>query len=598
MNDDNLNVEASTEAGSEADGETDDTAAKLTDGSNDSVVDDTVQAVDMHYAGRAEAVHGADGVTSVGQTNQVGQADLPDQLAHSAQSDDWVRRQSSQVDQPDQSDSLSAAQPMSMPSSPEVPHLAESQQPQSQQSQPVYAASEPGRYQGQSQLNQVPVQETQPVQESQFQPGYDAQSAPYQPQAQPLQQPVLQMVQQPFQPQTVPVPTSVQSTYPQQPVQQIPQSGPQMAPQAAYPAVPQAQLQPQPVMQPMPMMQPPVQFVPPFNPRATPAWRQYLAKHRSVFSRVGWAIVMAAVVWNVLAEVLMSGIGPLLVHAGMDKTDVETIFNDLPFYCVAIPLTLFIFRTVPKVKRRTVNLKPKQFLTFFSLIFPIMTIGGILGQLVSNVLSGGGASDRLQDATSGGSLWLTLLSTTILAPIFEETFFRKLLIDHLQQYGEKIAILCSALAFGLYHMNFFQFFYATGLGLVMAYIYVRTGKLRYTIAMHILFNTFGGSLNMLLSANMSDKTVDALTSLDGSKIPAALAAGGPAAYAILVLQIFTIVMFFVGIVVAAICWRKLRFHRAPDELLPGSRASVVLGNSGVIATIILLGGMTFLELWL
>ncbi len=61
--------------------------------------------------------------------------------------------------------------------------------------------------------------------------------------------------------------------------------------------------------------------------------------------------------------------------------------------------------------------------------------------------------------------------------------FRKEIIS-LRRYGEKTAIMFSALAFALFHMNVFQFFYAFGLGLMFGYVYTRTSRLRYSVAMH------------------------------------------------------------------------------------------------------------------
>ena len=70
----------------------------------------------------------------------------------------------------------------------------------------------------------------------------------------------------------------------------------------------------------------------------------------------------------------------------------------------------------------------------------------------------------------------TLFFLVIVGPIFEEWLFRKQLIDHTRKYGEKTAILLSGLAFGLFHMNLFQFFYAFLLGLMFGYVYTRTSS--------------------------------------------------------------------------------------------------------------------------
>ncbi|MDL2236926.1 CPBP family intramembrane metalloprotease, partial [Christensenellaceae bacterium OttesenSCG-928-K19] len=77
----------------------------------------------------------------------------------------------------------------------------------------------------------------------------------------------------------------------------------------------------------------------------------------------------------------------------------------------------------------------------------------------------------------------------ILAPIAEEFIFRKLLIDRLARYGQWVAVFTSALLFGLFHGNFSQFFYAFGAGLVFGYVYIKTGKVWYTMLLHGIINT-------------------------------------------------------------------------------------------------------------
>ncbi len=74
----------------------------------------------------------------------------------------------------------------------------------------------------------------------------------------------------------------------------------------------------------------------------------------------------------------------------------------------------------------------------------------------------------------------------VMAPVCEEVLFRKLIIDRIRRYGDKAAILVSAIIFGLCHGNFYQFFYAFGIGLVFGYIYTRTGRIRYTIGFHMI----------------------------------------------------------------------------------------------------------------
>ena len=58
------------------------------------------------------------------------------------------------------------------------------------------------------------------------------------------------------------------------------------------------------------------------------------------------------------------------------------------------------------------------------------------------------------------------------------------------KYGEGVSILLSGLAFGLFHGNFNQFAYAFGIGVFFAYVFVKTGNVKITIALHACMNGF------------------------------------------------------------------------------------------------------------
>ncbi len=47
----------------------------------------------------------------------------------------------------------------------------------------------------------------------------------------------------------------------------------------------------------------------------------------------------------------------------------------------------------------------------------------------------------------------------------------------------------SSIIFGLIHLNFLQFFFASFMGVVCCYIYEATGKIRYSMLLHLLNNS-------------------------------------------------------------------------------------------------------------
>lgn len=296
---------------------------------------------------------------------------------------------------------------------------------------------------------------------------------------------------------------------------------------------------------------------------------------------------MVVLVWNVLAAIL-SGVAALFVDPRKMPMWGQLLIGNGPLYAVAIPLSLLIFRKMPKVKRKTSDMGVGMFFALMAISFPVADIGNWIGNILSGVLSHNQAESSINDLIQRLDPISLLLFTVIIGPIFEEWLFRRLLIDHMQQYGEKTAILVSAFAFGLFHGNLFQFFYAFGFGLLLAYAYVRTGKLRYTIAMHMTFNFFGGFLYEMTFLPMS-KSTWATVSVDMfGGIQKAFAAGnGREVTPFLMYLVFDLVMFIAGIVVAVVMRKELVFYRAPEELPAGTRLKTVVGNPGAIVFIVL-----------
>jgi len=84
---------------------------------------------------------------------------------------------------------------------------------------------------------------------------------------------------------------------------------------------------------------------------------------------------------------------------------------------------------------------------------------------------------------------LGFIMIAVAAPILEETLFRGVLLKALlKKFNPWTAILLSAIAFGLFHMNPWQFLYATVLGIWLGYMYWKTNSLFYPIVIHMLLN--------------------------------------------------------------------------------------------------------------
>lgn len=185
-----------------------------------------------------------------------------------------------------------------------------------------------------------------------------------------------------------------------------------------------------------------------------------------------------------------------------------------PMYLFAFPACCLMLHILPGKTPERKELTAKQFLTLIPICFCLMYAGNLVGTLLSWVLSGGEAVNAIESYAMDQSP-LKILVMVILAPLLEEMICRKLLVDRTVRYGEKLSVLMSGLIFGLLHQNLFQFFYAFALGSVFAYVYVRTGRIRYTIILHAIVNFLGA---VVAPAVLSVLNMDALEKLEAGEI--------------------------------------------------------------------------------
>ena len=302
-----------------------------------------------------------------------------------------------------------------------------------------------------------------------------------------------------------------------------------------------------------------------------------LTETKRAFSRIGWALFTYGIVTSIL-QIFVSILW-LVYTAGTSLEDAEWatwLLTFAPMYLVAVPIALIIMRTVPAEPQESKKLGAKKFWTLMLICMPVMYAGNIIGTILSLILSGGTAVNALVDLVSGNPVY-TLLFAVIAAPILEEYIFRKQIIDRLGRYGEKTAILVSALTFGLFHMNLFQFFYAFGLGTIFAYVYTRTRSIRYPIFMHMIINFQGSIIAPWVLEQLDTAVLDQLMegNLDLNLLTNAL----PGLLVYMVYSAVILLTVVAGFVLLLLNWKKRQITDPPQKLT----AKTVLCNGGMFA---------------
>lgn len=121
--------------------------------------------------------------------------------------------------------------------------------------------------------------------------------------------------------------------------------------------------------------------------------------------------------------------------------------------------------------------------------------------------------DMISIFSTFGGMMFEIVFFGILGPLMEELIFRKTIIDNFSKYGMGAAILVSSVTFGLFHGNVSQCFMAMALGAVFAYVYSLTGKIWYSVAMHIIVNVYNIVTAMIAMSFVSDETTQMMDEL-------------------------------------------------------------------------------------
>ena len=253
----------------------------------------------------------------------------------------------------------------------------------------------------------------------------------------------------------------------------------------------------------------------------TPQEREAKRKQqKNTFSRVFLALslylIISSVLVNgiyILAQLLMSeeryfmftsnNIIPLIISAGIQ-------------YVLMLPLFMLMTSGMRKAENKEVKkLSAKEFILFLLVGETFMYAGALIGNTINSFIGsflGDMPENSLNSTVSTTPVWLIILLMVIVAPIVEELIFRKIIIDRLSVFGDRNAIIFSSVAFGLIHVNLYQFFYATALGFILGYVYTKTRNVKYSIFMHMLIN-FLGSVVVIFAQDAIYTLIDDMTNL-------------------------------------------------------------------------------------
>ena len=314
---------------------------------------------------------------------------------------------------------------------------------------------------------------------------------------------------------------------------------------------------------------------------------------KKIFSRLGFSIATYTALS--LALILLAQAVVMLAFgtARAEKIISSNYFiwgSQLVFmYAISFPVLYAMTRGVP----RKIKKKSKMDIEELFMLFFIAQLAQFIGSNISNLIinlvyliSGRDISGSANDLIMNTPIWIIIIVAVIIGPIFEELIFRRILIDRLSPFGEKFAIITTAIAFGIFHGNLDQLIYTTALGFIFGYVYSVTRDIRYSIGLHMVFNFFG-AVPVMLVYDSAEK----IYSLPEETLmnPEALLEYMPELMAVYGYSIVQLAFVGLGVYFLVKCVKQKRFtlNNEVDIRIPRDEIARTFVTPGVFAFVIL-----------
>lgn len=166
---------------------------------------------------------------------------------------------------------------------------------------------------------------------------------------------------------------------------------------------------------------------------------------------------------------------------------------------------------------KTSKVKLNDLLKYISIGLSACMVANYLTTILQNVLSFVGVESSYNSDIITNNLpenILYFLTIAIIPPIVEEFAFRGVVLGKLRKYGDNFAILVSAIMFGLIHGNLQQAPAGFVIGLVLAFITIKSSSLLPAIIIHFLNNGISVITSIISNhTSVSEDTLNIVFSL-------------------------------------------------------------------------------------
>ena len=290
--------------------------------------------------------------------------------------------------------------------------------------------------------------------------------------------------------------------------------------------------------------------------------------HKKFFSKIGFNYLILGII-TLIFQIIILNIINLTNPQYLTDINIISIVSTICNYILPFPIFYWLMKKISRTKLEKTGISIKTFILYLGITITLMWIGNLIGLTITSLLSSTMQSDitnPVQELINNAGIWFNIIIISLLAPIFEEILFRKLLIDRTIKYGAKVSIILSAVIFALFHGNLNQFFYALLMGGFFAYVYIKTGRIIYTMILHGIINLMGSVVSLFV-ANSVNNLMSGFNSLD---------------FAILIIYTLILLLFLIIGIYGLTKLEKARFNGQKTEIALENPFKTMFINYGMI----------------
>lgn len=209
-----------------------------------------------------------------------------------------------------------------------------------------------------------------------------------------------------------------------------------------------------------------------------------------------------------IAMIILDAVDNDFIQSNLSS--IHLIINEFNVCVVGTVALSIALKNIPATKIEKRKMKIGQLLLLIMMMYGLAQIGNLIGLPIHLALTWvdykqvTGTEVAKSVLFSSGTI-VDIITIGIFPPIFEELLFRKFLIDRTIRYGEFISCAMSGIMFGLWHGNFQQFFFTFFIGVLFAFVYIRTGNIIYTMILHASMNLVTTTVTLQLLSEMMKK---------------------------------------------------------------------------------------------